>query len=294
MTTHSSPSTSPSHCKRYKQSGVTLVELSIVLVILALLTGGIVSGVAMLRSTEFRKVFSEFQQFQMAISTFNTKYDDLPGDTTDATAIWGMAPNASSPAVSDAACAALTSSSPSQGTRTCNGDGDGAIAVGYEEYRAWQQLSNANMIDGNYTGVGSTASAGEGHQTGINCPKSAFRDGCWRVFFRDSTDAQRDPFYLFEGNYDTHLFSIWGGSNTLNNFTPLFTPAEIWELDNKLDDGNPATGAIVVPHATGVGNPFAGCSLTTLGAATDENDVDAIYNTNGKDRVCQIYIKADF
>lgn len=285
---------SPFAADRSKESGVTLVELSIVLIILAMLTGGVISGIAMLRSAEFGRVISDFQRYQMAITNFHTKYNNLPGDFTQAAATWGMAPNASAPAASDNACAALTGGSPSQGTRTCNGDGDGSISVGYEEFRAWQHLSNAGEIDGQFTGVGTSASAGIGFQSGLNCPKSAFRDACWRLFYRTSSSTQRTPFRLFEGDYETHLLSLWGGVLEETNFTPALLPEEMWELDNKIDDGKPATGLVIVPHGTGAGNPFRDCTRTTGGAITSDSDVDSIYNNASRDRACQVYFKATF
>lgn len=279
---------------RAHQSGVTLVELSVVLVILSLLIGGVVAGISLLRGAEFRRVISEYQRFQMAVTTFQTSHGHLPGDMPDATEVWGMAPSYNNPAADDAACAALTNASPSQGTLTCNGDGDGAISVGYEEYRAWQQLSNANLIEGNYTGVGSTATAGEGFQADVNCPKSAFRDACWRLFYRASTSAQRTPFRLFEGDYETHLLSLWGGVTDESQLTPVLTPAEMWEMDNKIDDGKPATGALVVPHGSGAGNPFTDCTRDTASGTAAESEVDAVYNADGATRSCQPYIKVDF
>lgn len=279
---------------RKHQSGVTLVELSVVLVILSLLIGGVVAGVSLLRGAEFRRVISEYQRFQMAVTTFQTSYGHLPGDMPDATEVWGMGPSYNNPAANDAACAALNNGSPSQGTLTCNGDGDGAISVGYEEYRAWQQLSNANLIEGNYTGVGSTSTPGEGFQADINCPKSAFRDACWRLFYRDSTSAHRTPFRLFEGDYETHMFSLWGGVTDESQLTPVLTPAEMWEMDNKIDDGKPATGSLVVPYGNGAGNPFAECTRDTGGGTAQASEVNAVYNDSGATRSCQPYIKVDF
>lgn len=290
---HTAPAPLPLSHRRH-EAGVTLVELSIVLVILALLTAGVISGISLLRNAEFRRVITDFQHYQMAITNFQTKYGGLPGDTTIAAATWGMAPSAAAPAANDSACAALTGSSPSQGTRTCNGDGDGTIAVGYEEFRAWQHLSNAGEIDDHFTGVGTTGTAGLGFQSGLNCPKSPFRDACWRVFYRDSTASQRLPFRLFEGDYETHLFSLWGGVREESHFTPVLLPAEMWELDNKIDDGKPATGAVIVPYGSGAGNPFAACTRSPGGNPAAAGDTDAVYYNEGKDRACQIYIKATF
>ncbi|MFZ4541879.1 MAG: type II secretion system protein [Rickettsiales bacterium] len=52
----------------------SLVELSIVLVILGLLVGGILSGQALIRASELRSVSTEQQRYFTAIQTFRDKY----------------------------------------------------------------------------------------------------------------------------------------------------------------------------------------------------------------------------
>ena len=48
----------------------SLVELSIVLVILGLLTGGILAGQNLIRAAELRSVITEFKTYQTAVMTF--------------------------------------------------------------------------------------------------------------------------------------------------------------------------------------------------------------------------------
>ena len=71
------------------QRGFSLVELSIVLVILGLLTGGILAGQSLIRASELRAVSTEFQRYVAAVNTFRDKYFMLPGDMSNATAFWG-------------------------------------------------------------------------------------------------------------------------------------------------------------------------------------------------------------
>lgn len=125
--------------------GFSLVELSIVLVILGLLTGGILGGRALIHAAELRSVTSEMQQFQTAINAFHDKYGNLPGDFNEAETLWG----------GPVADCLMTDSGD---TTTCNGDGDGridydngAVPYGdtpYEGLRAWQHLVNSGMLPG--------------------------------------------------------------------------------------------------------------------------------------------------
>lgn len=68
-----------------KKSGFTLVELSIVLVIIGLLVGGVLLGKDLIHAAELRKTGSYLQQFQTTIQAFKLKYQCLPGDCLNAT-----------------------------------------------------------------------------------------------------------------------------------------------------------------------------------------------------------------
>jgi prepilin-type N-terminal cleavage/methylation domain-containing protein len=152
--------------RAYKRAeGFTLVELAIVLVILGLLVGGVITGQNLIRAAELRSITTEFAAYQTAVMTFKDKYMALPGDMTNATDFWGAMTN----------CGVASPSG--TGTQTCNGNGNGRIegpsAAGRtgEMFTFWQQLANANLIPGQYTGIAGAAAA---HQTlvGVNAPSS--------------------------------------------------------------------------------------------------------------------------
>lgn len=62
------------------KSGFTLVELSIVLVIIGLLIGGILVAQSMVSTARINSQVQQLQQFDIAINNFRTKYQGLPGD----------------------------------------------------------------------------------------------------------------------------------------------------------------------------------------------------------------------
>ncbi len=101
------------------RAGFSLIELSIVLVILGLLTGGILTGQNLIRAAELRSVTTEFQTYQTAVMTFRDKYFALPGDMRNATDFWGSAGGGGQ----GAACSSANATTGS----TCNGDGNGQI-----------------------------------------------------------------------------------------------------------------------------------------------------------------------
>lgn len=62
------------------KKGFTLVELSIVLVIIGLLVGGILASQSMVSTTKIQKTVRQLQQYEVAVTNFRTKYKQLPGD----------------------------------------------------------------------------------------------------------------------------------------------------------------------------------------------------------------------
>ena len=66
-----------------KKKGFTLVELSIVLVIIGLLIGGILAAQSMIKTAKITGIIKDLGQYDAAFSLFRSKYNGtLPGDTT--------------------------------------------------------------------------------------------------------------------------------------------------------------------------------------------------------------------
>lgn len=73
------------------RSGFTLIELSIVLVIIALIIGGVLVGRDLITVAQIRAQISQIDAFNVAARTFQSKYGALPGDIADAARL-GFAP----------------------------------------------------------------------------------------------------------------------------------------------------------------------------------------------------------
>jgi prepilin-type N-terminal cleavage/methylation domain-containing protein len=68
------------HSSETAHAGFTLVELSIVLVIIGLLIGGILAAQSMISTSKVVAVAAQIQQFDAGVENFKTKYNYLPGD----------------------------------------------------------------------------------------------------------------------------------------------------------------------------------------------------------------------
>ena len=63
-----------------KQTGFTLIELAIVLVIIGLLLGGVLRGQELINSAKVKNMAREFQNVQVYVYGYQDKYRALPGD----------------------------------------------------------------------------------------------------------------------------------------------------------------------------------------------------------------------
>lgn len=244
------------------RSAFSLVELSIVLVILGLLTGGILSGQSLIRAAELRSVSNQTARLVTSVHTFRDKYFALPGDMANATAFWGIVD-------ADATVCARTEGS---GTQTCNGDGNGLItstgALWYQEvFRFWQHLANAGLIEGSYTGV--QASASSWHSIpGVNVMAGRLSSSGFYMHAR-TNNASGGGWFAATGKPYGNLLRL--GATTAGSWpsTPLLKAEEAWNLDTKLDDGRPAFGDVMSLAASA----YPGCATTDT-EATAEYDLD--------------------
>lgn len=229
-----------------------MVELSIVLVILGLLTGGILAGQSLIRAAELRSVTSDLQRYSTAIFTFRDKYLALPGDMTNATRFWGIRGGTTG---NDTACWHTLGSY----TGTCNGDGNGRIqgtdVTEAERYLVFQHLALAGLIEGSYTGA-STVNNDIGAYAPINVPRGRLSNSAWSILFFLGP-LSGDP-QLFDNPYNINVIRL-----SVNAGYTILKPEEAWNIDTKNDDGKPGTGVMWVYKNTSTFNPACATSNVT-------------------------------
>ncbi len=118
-----------------KQSGFTLIELAIVLVIIGLLLGGVLKGQELVVEARIKNVIGDLNGVSSAIFSYQDRYRAVPGDDLGAAARWAAAPAA------------------------INGDGNGILAglynavnavpaAGQETNLFWDHLRRSGFVAG--------------------------------------------------------------------------------------------------------------------------------------------------
>jgi len=74
-----------------KQSGFTLIEIAIVLVIIGLLLGGVLKGQEMMTNAKIKRVSNDFNGISAAVFSYLDRYSSFPGDDPNADDRWGGA-----------------------------------------------------------------------------------------------------------------------------------------------------------------------------------------------------------
>jgi len=71
------------------QSGFTLVEIAIVLVVIGLLLGGVLKGQELVLNSQIRNAINEYNNVASARFAYQDRYRQIPGDDATAAGRWG-------------------------------------------------------------------------------------------------------------------------------------------------------------------------------------------------------------
>jgi prepilin-type N-terminal cleavage/methylation domain-containing protein len=208
--------------------GFTLVEISIVLVVVGLILGGVMVGQSMIRSSQVGKLNAEVEAYRAAVASFQDKYATLPGDLTNASRYW---------------------------TGASSGDGDGRLDNFAENFNFWRHLALSGQIKGSFTGVTGPGSAYDA-VIHANVPESALGDAGYMPLNSYNTGVN---YFYADGDIGLLLGRDVGGSYT---FAPALTVGEAYAMDQKFDDGLAVSGIIKAANQAFAPN----CTTTNLPA----------------------------
>ena len=236
------------------QRGFTLIEMSIVLVIIGLIVGGILKGQELINSAREKNIITQLDQARAAVNTFEDKYQALPGDFGDANN--RIAPNSENGNDNGEIGAAVANAA---------ADVDTAMNDG-ENQTFWNHLLLADLIGGGVPDIDGTIAAvssfGDGPLPEIAIPSAGLTMGLVTHTGQTGTGNEGD-------DRTTHYMRpiIFTAADTPG---PIFTPQEAAQMDIKTDDGIAYQGTTrTALTGTGCGTPAGADYTAQAGQAAD-------------------------
>ena len=253
------------------KKGFSLVELSIVIIIIGLLFVGVSAGSSLIQQAKLKSIINEIMEVQRSVRIFKVAYDYLPGDFPGAGVIWGDACGGNTPAGNG-----------------CNGDGDGVVGVygggnfrgstyqtsQVEFYRFWQHMQLADVIGGSYTGVHAYTTA----ETNWNSVDNVYESKVFPsiLFLLDDVrrwrERQSDQVFWIMNNKE----DFWK-----NDPQSSLSTVQTHNIDKKIDDGLPLSGFMFSRDVWNDG-PVPGCYKIV-------NSV-AVYTLDDSTKKCRSFI----
>lgn len=251
------------------RSGFTLIELSIVLVIIGLIVGGVLTGRDLIEAAANRAQIAQIEKYNTAVHTFQTKYNGVPGDISlnDATRFGFQ----------------TGSCTGSQARRDGNGilEGyPGGWTMNQDQFIGetglfWEDLSQASLVDGSFpSGGGTVRDCSIADSTQITIATGAYfvgnfipaaKIGNGNYVYAYTGDSVPSTRYTSDSSVavtypvnSDNWFGLSRVTGTSGNGWTMMSNAglsvlQAYNIDKKLDDGKPMSGNVMAFFSTGNG-----------------------------------------
>jgi prepilin-type N-terminal cleavage/methylation domain-containing protein len=197
------------------EKGFTLIEMSIVLVIIGLIIGGVLKGQELIGSTRLKGVITQVDAYKASMNGFLDKFAALPGDYASCQT-----------SLAAAGCADGDNSGVI-GTALATANAFSTAANTGENLNGWAHLAVAGLISG--VTIGATA----------NTAQVAASGGVPAGKISGST------FAMFSGTVNS-VTAVWARVQSgVGTPTDAMTGKEAAEIDRKFDDSSSNTGSVM-------------------------------------------------
>jgi prepilin-type N-terminal cleavage/methylation domain-containing protein len=260
--------------------GFTLIELSIVLVIIGLITGGVLVGKDLINAAGMRAQISQAEKYNSAVNAFRSKYGGVPGDLNSKLASqFGFAP---------------------RGQYAGEGDGNGVIEGIYQDQAGWNMgifplvgetvlfwmdLSQAGLIEGRFTaGSATTISPAVGSSAASLdpfLPHANIGGGnyiyVWSGGYLDGGPLNGGDGMNYFGLSVPDAYGVVCGNCLLSH--PGLSVEQAYNIDTKIDDGKPQSGRVMAMYIDALGYPNSQYTASWAAGGGLYGDFDS--GTNG-------------
>lgn len=233
-----------------RKKAFSLIELSIVLIIIGLLVAGVTGGASLIKNAELRGLMTEARGYQTAVNAFQERFQALPGDYKNV--VGGTFTNSTG----SAGTAPVVAGNGNGQIEFINGKTTATDNNRMESNIAFQQLKNGGFIDAAFTPASSAITTSTTYTTvltpGTNIPGSKTRNAGW-IF---DTLGQNLNFVIVTAATASMTTGISDSAAAVAVPTSVIIPVDALSIDTKTDDGIANTGKVRASVAT------AGCNST--------------------------------
>jgi len=269
------------------ETAFTLIEISVVLVVIGLIVGGVLVGQDLIRAAGIRAQITQIEKYNSAVNTFRSKFNALPGDMDAHTAQqFGFT---------------------ARGTVAGQGDGNGIIE-GYcagesnggfweaagETVMFWVDLTTANglsvnLIEGGFNTATVNNAPYSITQTGLDSyfPEAKLGLGNYIYVYSNNGVNYYGLSFIASVSYCRQIQASVAGANT------ALAVAQAYRIDSKVDDGYPQTGNVTAQYLTG-GTPYIQWAQGTTGwgatpGAAATPSIHTCYDNGGNASATMVY-----
>lgn len=231
-----------------KQSGFTLVELAIVMIIIGLLIGGVLKGQQLIENAKVTATITQVKGFMAAYNAFLDAYSSAPGDMPNATTRLSGCDTGNSCSNGDGNSLIGTYTQGGQ----WNANQNVATAPQIETIYFWKHLALADLL----TGVDPTAVPVTDAAWGVTHPAAALRGGYHALYVNQNPCTATSASNINCGG-NAHTVRLQNAMNTgplaAGEGAQPATPHQAASIDRKMDDGHPQRGSVQSEDGDGTG-----------------------------------------
>jgi len=205
------------------QSGFTLIELSIVLVIIGLIVGGVLIGRDMIETAKIRSQISQIEKINTAANTFRSKFGSVPGDLSSARGTsmgLAYATHAVTPNLAE------------------NGLVDGDDFTALESWYFFYNLAEAKLYNCSSCVIAYDNGGANATWDAVFTSAVVNNNNIMMVYGGKSVDS---PNVSAVSDFSKNYIEIGPPAASANL---AMTPNQAYSIDVKIDDGMPTTGKV--------------------------------------------------